>query len=381
MINTKELLNKTERILKNNIYPIDKKYPWYPYRMVCPDKGFFPGIWNWDSAFHAIGFLDIDKEIAKEQILGFTSFQRESDGIFPDLIAYSDGLVNQVSEQYPDNFIEFHYTKPPVMADAAWQVYEGTKDLDFLKTVFPRLVKNEKFWVNYRFKDGLFHYDAETCEGERMRKIWVGYESGMDNSPRWDDAHYAYFAIDLNCYMVTMYRALKNMAQILGEDTKEFEEKEIKLIDNINTRLWDSDKGIYNDFNFEKGIFADVLTPVCFIPLYIGIASKERAESCHKVAKEKFTPGMPTVAYDHESYCLDYWRGPCWLNLAYFAAKGLKNYGFLETANKIKETILMWVQNDGKFVHENYDAKTGEGLCQENFSWSCVFVRKFILDF
>ncbi len=380
MINEAALLSKTERILKNNVYPKDPKYPWYPYRMVCPDRGFFPGVWNWDSAFHAVGFLDIDEEIAKEQILGFTSFQREEDGIFPDLISYSDGLENTVSEQYPDHFIEFHYTKPPVMADAAWQVYDKTKDIDFLKTVYPRLVKNEAFWVNKRFKDGLFHYDAEDCDGEQMRRIWVGYESGMDNSPRWDDAHYDYFAIDLNCYMVTMYRALVNMAKVLGEDPDGFSEKERALTENINGRLWDGQRGIYCDYNYRRKTFADALTPVCFLPLYIGIAPKERAASCLEIARDQFFPGMPSVAYGHKSYSLDYWRGPCWLNIAYFAAKGLKNYGFDATADEIKETILKWVENDGDYVHENYDAKTGAGLCQKNFSWSCVFVRKFILD-
>ena len=53
-------------------------------------------------------------------------------------------------------------------------------------------------------------------------------------------------------------------------------------------------------------------------------------------AKNNFKEKMPTVSFDNPEYSTDYWRGPTWLNVAYFAAKGLKNYGF-EVADKIKE--------------------------------------------
>lgn len=381
MYNKTNLLKKTERILKKNTYEKNEKYPWYPYRMVCPDREYFPGVWNWDSAFHAIGFLGIDDDIAKEQILGFTSFQSKENGMFPDLICFSDGLKNAVTDMYKDNFIEYHYTKPPVMADAALRVYEETKDEEFLRTVYPRLANNERFWRTNRFKNGLFYFDADASQGEKMRKIWVGYESGLDNSPRWDSEPYNYYAIDLNCYMVTMYRALCKMSFALNDENIIWRQREDELVANIENRLWDEQNGIYNDYNFTTDEFGKVLTPACFMPLYINTASKDRAKRLHEVAKEHFLPGMPTVAFDDKNYSLDYWRGPCWLNLAYFAAKGLKNYGYDQIADEIKDEILSWVQNDGEFVHENYDAKTGKGLCQKYFSWSCVFVREFLLNF
>lgn len=126
--------------------------------------------------------------------------------------------------------------------------------------------------------------------------------------------------------------------------------------------------------------FSDVLSPASFMPLFIKTASCERAKLANDVAAEKFLPGMPTVSYDNPNFCNNYWRGPTWLNVAYFAAKGLKNYGF-DTADTIKNTILTWVENDGECIHENYNALTGEGLCAEKFSWSAVFVIEFILNF
>lgn len=69
------------------------------------------------------------------------------------------------------------------------------------------------------------------------------------------------------------------------------------------------------------------------------------------------------------------------MNVAYFAAKGLKDYNFDNTADKIRDTILEWVEKARDKIHENYNSKTGEGLCAEYFSWSAVFVIEFILNF
>lgn len=52
--------------------------------------------------------------------------------------------------------------------------------------------------------------------------------------------------------------------------------------------------------------------------------------------RNKFYPGMPIVTYDDPEYSQKYWRGNTWLNVAYFAAKGLKNHGFKEIADGIK---------------------------------------------
>ena len=120
------------------------------------------------------------------------------------------------------------------------------------------------------------------------------------------------------------------------------------------------------------------------MPLFVKLASRERAEMMDKIAKEHFLPGMPTVAYTNDAYDDKYdhayWRGPCWLNVAYFAAKGLMNYGFCDTAVAIRDTILGWVESDGDSVHENYNATTGKGLCSDHFSWSCVFAREFAVN-
>ncbi len=146
--------------------------------------------------------------------------------------------------------------------------------------------------------------------------------------------------------------------------------------------LWNAEKGYFADLNRFDGEISQILSPASFMPLYIGIASQERAKSMLRFAADenKFYPGMPTAAYDDPQFSTDYWRGNTWLNVAYFAAKGLKNYGFDQVADEIKETILTWIYNDEKGIHENYNSVTGEGLYCAHFSWSCVFAIEFILN-
>lgn len=229
----KRLLEKSERILKKNMYS-EMNYPWSPYRMISPDKDFFKGVWNWDSAFHAIGMMDLDVEIAKEQIMGFLQFQMEN-GMLPDVV-------------FEDGRIEDHLTKPPVMADAAVRIFKKTGDFDFLEHVYLCMVRNEAFWTEFRCREGLFHYDADKSDGctEEVYKTRVGWESGWDNSPRWDRKAQNLWAIDLNCFMVNHYRALDFMTQMLGKDRREWKEKEQKLIQRINAVLWNEKMGAYN---------------------------------------------------------------------------------------------------------------------------------------
>ena len=362
-----KLKNKAERIFKGNVYK-ETKYAWGKYRMISPG-GKFAGVWNWDSAFHAIGMTYFDCELAKEQILGFLQFQIEN-GMLPDVV-------------WENGEIEDNFSKPPVMAYAAARVFEKDRDLEFLEEAYEKLVKNEKFWVEKRCVEGLFHYDVndpDNC-GSYTYTESVGYESGWDNSPRWDTNPQNYWAIDLNCFMVLTYTSLAYMADALGKSSECWTDKANKLSQLIEEKLWNDDIKAYTDYNFVDNISSEILTPASFMPLFTGISSKDRAECMNKIAIKNFLPGMPTVSYNHPSYSTDYWRGPCWLNVAYFAAKGLKDYGFDETAQTIRSTILKWVYEDGEFIHENYDAITGEGLCVNQFSWSCVFVLEFIENF
>ncbi|MBR7133462.1 MAG: hypothetical protein IKD04_08010 [Clostridia bacterium] len=362
------LVQRAYTTLMNNIYPSNGEFLWSPYRCISPGKNGFPGVWNWDTAFHAVGVSRWDTELAKENIIGFFEFQKEN-GMLPDVIFESGKRVDTLS-------------KPPVFAWATEVVYKRDRELAFLKQMYPKLVLNTEWWEKERCSEGLFRYDASEPESEDYLKR-VKWESGWDNSPRWDRGITKYWAIDLNCFMVMCYNSLSFISKelCLDAEAEKWLEKSHRLALLINQKMW-SEKGYYSDTDRFTGEISSVLSPASFMPLYVGIASPKQAECMSLIAedKNKFDCKMPTVSFDNPGFDNDYWRGPTWLNVAYFAAKGLKNYGF-DVADKIKESILEICHNEKKAIFENYNSRTGEGQGCAGFSWSSVFIMEFIFDF
>ncbi len=375
------LLDKASRILMQNIAPLEEETLWKPYRAITPSMGrkpnggiCFPGIWNWDSAFHMVGVSRFDKELAQEQMEAFFLFQKE-DGMLPDVIRMP-GYKNPIMDQYG---------KPPVWAWAMERMDRACPDLPFLKKMYPKLVKNENFWRTQRYNenDGLFFYS--TSEEGEMRITYIGWESGLDDSIRFDDGAIEYmYPIDLNCFMVSFYKSMQYLAnrQGLTADAMKWYEREKALTDRIQDVMWSEEDQCFWDWNFKEKDFVRVLTPAAFMPLWVGIATPAQAAAVEKYAADpkKLYPCMPTVSLDHPKMKpLGYWRGSVWMNVAYFAIKGLYDYGFRQTAMGIRETLLDWMDRD-ESIHENYNPLTGEGKCNTDFSWSCVFAMEMILE-
>lgn len=361
----RSLAERAHDTIMGNVYPTEG-YRWCPYRCTSPGRNTFFGIWNWDSAFHAIGISRWDSALAKENVLGFMQFQKEN-GLLPDVIFENGEIVDT-------------FTKPPVFAWACETLYRRDGDISFLEKVYPMLVLNEKWWIENRLDRGLFYYDADGKNTEDYLTR-VRYESGWDNAVRWDTGITEYWAVDLNCFMVMTYRSLAFIAGELGlpRDAQRWQARAEQTGALVNERLWDGERGYYSDALRESGEVSTVLSPASFMPLYVGIATEEQAKAMALVAERNFEKKMPTVSFDNPEYSNDYWRGPTWLNVAYFAAKGLKNYG-LGVADEIKENILNMCDAEKSGVYENYDSRTGKGLCCNQFSWSSVFIIEFILN-
>ena len=326
----------------------------------------FNGVWNWDTAFHAIAVSRWDKQLAFDQIEGFFEFMKE------------DGMLPDVHTIHGDT--GYHSSKPPVFPWAALLVTERTKDTSMAERMFDKLVTNIRFWETQRFDGKLFYYDAY-IKGTEKELTYIKWESGLDNSVRWDDGILNLYPVDLNCFMLMAYRSLASLSDILGKDKTEWKTKANKMEVLIEETFWNEELKAYTDVDRFTGKFSSCLTPASFMPLYVGTASKERAEHLSHLAqdKEKFNCNMPSVSYDNKEFSDNYWRGPVWLNIAYFAAKGLKDYGFT-VADKIKDNILNMCDGYKKAICENYDSVKNIGINKHNFSWSSVFIIEFILN-
>lgn len=360
------LLGRCYDVLHENILQGDM--PWGDAPAISPWAGQTSGLWNWDSVFHAMTAVRFDGELAKSCIDSFAMFQREN-GIMPDVV-------------FPNGRVVDNYSKPPVFPWGVLHVYEQDGDTEFLRRNYDRSVLYEKFWMENRYDRGLFYYSAQNNPADRdyLHPRW---ESGWDNSPRWDVCPIVeLWPVDLNCFMALFYRSMAKMAQILGEDADAWKQKELAIVEKIETILYDEKQGAYVDRNRLTGKFSDALSPASFMPLFIGTATPERAAAMNALARDtdKFYPGMPTASYDCKGYDNNYWRGPTWLNVAFFAVKGLADYGFSDTAREIKEYLLDMAYDNLPNICENYDSRTRLGRCCKSFSWSAAFIIEFILQ-
>lgn len=359
----KELIDRAKKILYANIRLAEKdgmgNSLFDNYRAIIPSPSTYLGVWNWDAAFHMIGMSHFDTEIAGEQAKIMFKFQKEN-GQFPDCILSSGKVIDG-------------FTKPPVWGFAVMYSDRISPDDEFLKYSYPFLTRNIEWWETDRYDGILFSYKVNK------------FESGWDNSIRWDfpDKIDNLYAVDCNCFIYSYYEGMEYIASRLGyvNDVELYRNKKQDLAKKINTILYDTKKKAYCDYNWKRKRFTNKLSPASFMPLWCNIASEKQAEAMAELAGSKnyFYKGIPTISYNNKRYnSKKYWRGPCWLNTAYFTIKGLLNYNYNKLADELRDNILEWCYREGDY-YEYYDSISGKGLGAKGFGWSSVFVIELVL--
>ena len=105
-----------------------------------------------------------------------------------------------------------------------------------------------------------------------------------------------------------------------------------------------------------------MLSVCSFLPLFANAATPERAKRLVELLHDEtrfWTPlPVPSISRDNPDYGTDMWRGAVWLNFNYMVIKGLRNYGFDEEADELREktlaAVLHWFEETGA-VFEFYD--------------------------
>jgi hypothetical protein len=159
----------------------------------APD--LYPHQWSWDSAFIAIGLSRLDTRRAVRELLTLFDHQWKN-GKVPHIVfnqeappeSYFPGAEHWAcAAASPDAPPSPPYTsclcQPPVHAIAVRRIREAADgsaraEVDaFLHNIYPKLFA----WHRYLAT-------ARDPEGSGLVTIYHPWESGTDNSPRWDDA-------------------------------------------------------------------------------------------------------------------------------------------------------------------------------------------------
>ncbi|MBO2450840.1 hypothetical protein J4573_27330 [Actinomadura barringtoniae] len=372
-------------------------------------KWFTGGFWAWDTWKQAVGVSRFDPSLAQAQIRSMFDYQitaaspsRPQDaGMIPDVVFYNDPARGG------GNWNERN-SKPPLAAWAVWETYQHSHDLRFLREMYPKLAAYHAWWYTNRDHDhdGLAEYgatvDPANDNGDEQL-LAAAWESGMDNAPRFDAKLGAAMlenrdrggkllgyslnqeSVDLNSYLVADKHYLARIARRLGDRAAaDRDERQARnLTGLVQARMYDRAGGFFYDAGIDSGqpLTARGRGIEGAIPLWAGVASRAQGAAVHRklVDPAEFATKVPFPTVAKSSPYFDpaeYWRGPVWLDQAYFSLVGLRSYGYRADARTFADRLrnsASGLLGDGPIM-ENYNPATGAPLNSTNFSWSAALL-------
>lgn len=369
--------------------------------------GRFNEFFYWDSYFIMLGLQVSGRVEMMENIIENCSYLIQTVGFVPNA-----SRTHFLSRSQPPYF--------SLMLDL---LFETTKDENIYIKYHDTLEKEYAFWMNgeeglensssvkrvVKTKDGDIlnrYYDAENtprpesylidiedsenASGEEFyRNIRSGCESGWDFSSRWfadgetiqtiETLNLA--QVDVNSLLWHLEKTLAKSSalQNLTEKDIEFSEKAAARKRMIDTYFWDENAKIYRDYHTKKHAQTASEHIAALYPLFLGLASQEQAKAVSETIAEKFLyqGGLVTTTKNSGQQ----WDLPnAWAPYQWLGFKAMKNYGFDELAEKIKNNWCFNVErvynNTGKLM-EKYNALDTETIAgggeypnQDGFGWT-----------
>jgi hypothetical protein len=402
-----------------------------------PTGTLYPHQWSWDSAFIAIGQAHLSPRRAFAELIALHGAQWR-DGRVPQIVfnptvpedAYfpGPGFWRPLPPAGPAAGVSTTgLVQPPVHAAAVLTVaqrHPGDATDAAVRRLYPALA---------RFHDYLF-------ERRRVASGLVGivhpWESGLDNSPSWDeplraadpasadditglrrdlrhadaghrptDQDYArYLGIvaayrdrgyaddDLTglpfCVVDPLFcavlawseRALADLARRAGADPGRHVERAGELAHHIHARLFDPALGCYVALDARTGRAVPRRTVAGLVPLLLPDLPAGRREALlATLTGPAFGLGSPDVrgvpSYDLTAPDVDrhrYWRGPTWMNTNWLLWTALRRQGETGHAERLASDMVGLVAAAG--FREYFDPVTGDGLGADHFSWTAALL-------
>jgi hypothetical protein len=329
---------------------------------MTPSMIHYVGVWQWDAFFHALAYRHVEKHLAHDQIRIVLDHQRE-DGMIPDAI-HDEGTVTRLD--YP---VDADVTKPPLIAWAAYKLYELDGDQEFLDEIYEPVVRWNNWW-----------FDQNDMDRNGLCEYQHPYSSGLDDSPLWDDGM-PVESPDLNTYLYLQQESLAKIASVIGKenDAEMWRERADDIVRRLVQHSWDAESGFF--WARRNGTRVNVRTPFNLFPLITGQILPEITDRlvAHLTDERQFWTRypVPTVAMDDPKYSSGkMWRGPTWVNVNYLLIEGLQRSGYAELAQELRRRTLDLISSRDD-IYEYYDPVTGENppTAASMFGWSsAVFI-------
>ena len=328
-------------------------------------------IFDWDTFFAATMASIGDRDLAYADAIE-TLRSETQQGFVPNYARSGDWKSSDRSE-------------PPVGSITVLGIYQRFHDRWFLREAFAPLLRWNLWWAKTRDIQGYLAWGsdgnnapADLDDIARGTRAGAILESGLDNSPMYDDTTYnatthtlEFADVGLMSMYIADCDALATIADDLGEAAaaSEIRERATRYRAKLAT-LWDNDAGIFLNKDLHTGQFSSRLSPTNFYPLLAKAATPQQAEVMiknHLLNPKEFWGEwiIPSIARDDPAFKdQNYWRGRIWGPMNYLVYLGLRNYNQPEVQRQFAEKsyalfLQEWKKNG--HVHENYNAITGNG--------------------
>lgn len=233
---------------------------------------------------------------------------------------------------------------------------------------------------------------AERSQNADKDKIFLDLraaaESGWDFSSRWfrqlhdiQSIHTTdIVAVDLNVLLYQLELTIAETYTLLRQPllAKRFRMAAERRADTIRRYCWDASLQFFTDYDFRSGQTTASVTLAGVFPLYAKIATNEQAAAvARRIERDFLKPGGLVTTLEDNGQQWDAPNG--WAPLQWVAIQGLREYGYFELANTIRDRWL--ATNESVFAHERkmvekYDVVNpgggggGEYPLQDGFGWT-----------
>ncbi len=402
---------------------------------IKPSPGQYPHQWNWDSAVIALGLSHFDPARAWAEVESLLAAQWR-DGMVPHII-YPHGP----SDYFPPpdfwrtaglaragDVPSSALTQPPILATVVRQLLERPSTAGLEPATLRRHYDRMLSWHRWL-------HVTRAVDDTGLPCLIHPWESGADNSPRWqaildgitpvdlppykrrDTVHvkaderprpadYERFVhlIDLGrrmgwepaallarmpflvqdlLFISILHRAdedLRWLGARLGVDTAEIDGWRERATAVFNDRFWDEARGLYFDYDARAGKQIPIASFAAFAPLFAGLATSEQAGRLvreHLLNPAEFAPGgalkfgIPTIAADEPLF------GPrrYWCGPVWVIINWILGQG-LRRYGYVEIADRLAADTlalvEARGFHEYYDPRDGSPCGAADFSWSAA---------
>ena len=386
-----------------------------------PTKGLYPFQWNWDSCLVALGWARIDEERAwtesetlfsaqwPDGMVPHIVFHRPDPGYFPGSERWGTGRTPPTSG----------ITQPPVAASCVRRILEGAADGVMAerraRALLPKLLAYHRWFHGVRDPDGV-----------GLVSVLHPWETGMDNSPAWDDAlgrvevaadlepyvrrdtqhvnasmrppkaeydryktlvgffrargwrdeitrasPFRVADVGLNCILMRADRDLLALAQRFGDDAAAAEIASwIERSERAFGQFVDPATSMWHSIDQVAGGRVPAATHAGFLAFWAGCGDDRllaRLEAW--IAKTRYAVAS-TAADDPRFDAIRYWRGPIWAITNFMVGEGLRQSGHDGIARRIRADTRELIDRGG--FYEYFDPRDGAPCGGSSFTWTAA---------